>query len=53
MAEQTDLTAPEPSCHAGKDGDCIWEECPQLRDDEPEKSGRSCPLEDWERDDEY
>ncbi len=31
-------------CHAGKDGDCIWPECPQLRDNEPATSGRSCPL---------
>lgn len=31
-------------CHAGKDGDCIWPECPQLRDNEPAASGRSCPL---------
>src|SRR6266436_5133668 len=32
------------ACHAGSDGDCSWKECPQLHDDEPEKSGRSCPL---------
>ena len=31
-------------CHAQKDGDCEWEECPQLRDGEPVKSGRDCPL---------
>jgi len=28
------------------DGDCYWENCPQLRDGEPEKSGRHCPLDD-------
>lgn len=33
-------------CHAGRDGDCDWPECPQLRDDEPHRSGRHCPL-DW------
>ena len=22
-------------CHAGKDGDCEWSECPQVRDGEP------------------
>lgn len=31
-------------CHADRDGDCTWVECPQLRDGEPEKSGRHCPL---------
>lgn len=31
-------------CHAQSDGDCDWEGCPQLRDGEPERSGRSCPL---------
>ena len=31
-------------CHGGRDGECHWEECPQLRDGEPEKSGRHCPL---------
>lgn len=31
-------------CHAGKDGDCIWPECPQLRDGEPAATGQTCPL---------
>lgn len=31
-------------CHAGTDGDCYWPKCPQLKDGEPRKSGRSCPL---------
>lgn len=31
-------------CHAGKDGDCIWDKCPQNTDNEPEKTGRHCPL---------
>lgn len=31
-------------CHAQQDGDCTWKECPQLRDGEPKKSGRRCPL---------
>jgi hypothetical protein len=22
-------------CHSGRDGDCTWEQCPQLRDNEP------------------
>jgi len=32
------------SCRAHADGDCTWEGCPQLRDKEPHKSGRHCPL---------
>lgn len=32
------------SCQAGRDGDCIHPLCPQNRDGEPEKSGRHCPL---------
>ena len=31
-------------CRAGRDGDCIWEHCPQLRDGEPAQSHRHCPL---------
>ena len=38
-------------CHAGQDGDCIWKECPQLRDGEPVKSGRHCPLDKLDEDD--
>jgi len=34
----------EHYCHAGKDGECSWEGCPQLKDKEPAKSGRHCPL---------
>lgn len=37
-------------CHSSNDGECNWEHCPQLRDGEPEKSGRSCPLH-WLEDD--
>ncbi len=39
-------------CRAGNDGDCIWEDCPQLRDGEPVATGRSCPLEPWHLDEE-
>ncbi len=42
---------PEPYCHAGRDGDCSWEDCPQHRDGEPKATGRHCPL-DIDRDDE-
>ena len=38
-------------CRGARDGECIWEHCPQLRDGEPEKSGRHCPL-DYGYDDE-
>ena len=31
-------------CQADSDDDCTWEGCPQIRDGEPEKSGRHCPL---------
>jgi hypothetical protein len=31
-------------CHADRDGECHWKKCPQLKDGEPEKSGRHCPL---------
>ena len=31
-------------CRSGSDGECFWEQCPQLRDGEPERSGRDCPL---------
>lgn len=30
-------------CHANDDGDCAWQNCPQLRDNEPKKTGRHCP----------
>jgi len=31
-------------CHGHEDGECSWKDCPQLRDNEPHKSGRHCPL---------
>ena len=33
-----------PQCYAGRDGECHWRFCPQLRDNEPESSNRHCPL---------
>ena len=43
---------PEPgpeceTCQSDSDGDCVWRFCPQRIDGEPMKSGRSCPLYDW------
>lgn len=35
---------PLTSCAADRDGDCDHPQCPQLRDAEPAKSGRSCPM---------
>ena len=32
------------TCHSGRDGECQWEFCPQVRDKEPFHSGRHCPL---------
>lgn len=40
--------AKKHDCRAGKDGDCIWKKCPQLRDNEPARSGRHCPLDNPE-----
>lgn len=34
-------------CHAGKDGECYWEQCPQIRDGEPMKSARYCPYDNY------
>jgi hypothetical protein len=31
-------------CRSKFDGECHWAGCPQLRDGEPEASGRHCPL---------
>lgn len=31
-------------CRSARDGECIWEHCPQLRDGEPFSTGRHCPL---------
>lgn len=38
-------------CHAGRDGECNWKDCPQIRDKEPEATGRHCPLDVWEDED--
>lgn len=31
-------------CRADRDGECSWENCPQLAEGEPGKTGRHCPL---------
>jgi hypothetical protein len=37
-------TRKQAYCRADRDGDCTHKDCPQLRDGEPAKSRRSCPL---------
>ena len=44
-------TMPEPYCRAQKDGDCIYSHCPQIKDNEPFKTGRHCPLDVYTDDD--
>lgn len=36
------------NCQADRDGECIHPDCPQIRDGEPEKTGRHCPLDHYE-----
>lgn len=38
-------------CAAGRDGECSDPRCPQLRDNEPGRSGRHCPLDAGEDED--
>lgn len=38
-------------CAASQDGECSHSKCPQLRDGEPMKSGRHCPLDQQQDDD--
>lgn len=37
-------TAALAGCHADRDGECRWIACPQILDNEPEATGRHCPL---------
>lgn len=39
---------PLKRCAAGRDGECNHLDCPQLRDNEPEASGRHCPIDTWD-----
>ena len=41
---------PLVGCAAGSDGDCNHSWCPQLRDGEPEATGRHCPLDKEDED---
>lgn len=42
---------PLTRCASNNDGDCNHAQCPQHRDKEPETTGRSCPLYNWDRED--
>lgn len=39
-------------CLSDNDGECEWKDCPQIRDDEPTRSGRHCPRDNNRSDDE-
>lgn len=38
---------PLTSCSAHRDGECYHKRCPQLMDNEPHRSGRHCPLDNY------
>ncbi len=40
-------------CQSGSDGECNHPGCPQIKDHEPHRTGRSCPLPHWTDDEEY
>lgn len=40
-------------CHGDRDGECHWVKCPQLADGEPVRSGRHCPLDVDEDEDDW
>lgn len=42
----------DENCHSGRDGECDWILCPQIRDNEPEQGGRHCPLDRHLKDEE-
>jgi len=37
-------------CAAATDGECSHPQCPQIRDNEPHKTGRHCPIDNWDED---
>ena len=43
VEEHAKIHGPPPRCRAARDGECSAADCPQLRDDEPAKTGRHCP----------
>jgi hypothetical protein len=43
-ARKQPATGTLQTCQSKTDGDCSHSDCPQLRDGEPERTGRHCPL---------
>lgn len=41
---------PGTLCRSGRDGECMWGDCPQRRDGEPHATGRHCPLDKFDED---
>lgn len=41
------------NCACNSDGECVHDQCPQIRDNEPHTTGRSCPLYDWSHEDDF
>lgn len=48
VPEPVAVIKPLERCASDNDGDCHHAQCPQHRDHEPETTGRSCPLYNWE-----
>jgi hypothetical protein len=48
--EQAKVERPLTGCAADRDGECSHSQCPQLRDGEPVRSGRHCPLDSRDED---
>lgn len=48
-AQQKPGSLPLLHCASDRDGDCTHDQCPQIRDGEPEKSHRHCPLDKSDR----
>jgi hypothetical protein len=44
LVKVKDLWYWQRECQAGQDGECAHPKCPQIRDGEPGKTGRHCPL---------
>lgn len=50
--EAGELKSKDPlkNCQSGSDGECNDPMCPQKADNEPQKTGRSCPIYNWDDD---
>lgn len=45
--EMAGATQPLTRCQSNSDGECDHHDCPQIKDGEPQATGRSCPLYPW------